>query len=151
MRQPTTPPQASYKIFFSFGATSYPSCLYIYIYIWHGFCLMLVLFFLSFFPQTSNCWFNRNDKCITSKPLTFKTASKLVHFLVHLHVRLLHDDSRSRNGESRPLITDEPDEFQKQPVEVQDFRKISDCFRGTQKNISHFFLFDNIKKLDHHM
>ena len=30
--QPTTPPQASYKIYFSFGATSYPSCLSIYIY-----------------------------------------------------------------------------------------------------------------------
>ena len=34
------------------------------------------------------------------------------------------------NGENRPLITDEPVEFEKLPVEVQDFRKIADHFRG---------------------
>ena len=28
------------------------------------------------------------------------------------------------------LVTDEPVEFEKQPVRVQDFRKITDLFRG---------------------
>ena len=33
-------------------------------------------------------------------------------------------------GENRQLVTDEPVEFEKQPVEVQDFRRITDHFRG---------------------
>ena len=33
-------------------------------------------------------------------------------------------------GESRRLVTDEPVEFEKEPVEVPDFRRISDHFRG---------------------
>ena len=33
------------------------------------------------------------------------------------------------NGENRPLITDEPIEFEKQLVEVQDFRKMTHHFR----------------------
>lgn len=34
------------------------------------------------------------------------------------------------NGKKQLLVTDEPIEFQKQLVEVQDLRKITDCFRG---------------------
>ena len=34
------------------------------------------------------------------------------------------------NWENRPLVTDEPAEFGKLPVEVQDLRKIIDDFRG---------------------
>ena len=34
------------------------------------------------------------------------------------------------NAESRLLVTDEPDEFEKYLVEVQDFRNILDRFRG---------------------
>ena len=33
-------------------------------------------------------------------------------------------------GENRQLVTDQPVEFEKQPVEVQDDRKITDYFRG---------------------
>ena len=33
-------------------------------------------------------------------------------------------------GEHRQLVTDEPVEFEKQPVEVQDCRNITDHFRG---------------------
>ena len=33
-------------------------------------------------------------------------------------------------GENRQLVTDEPAEFAKSPVEVQDCRKITDKFRG---------------------
>ena len=33
-------------------------------------------------------------------------------------------------GESRRLVTNEPVEFEKSPVEVQDCRKITDHFRG---------------------
>ena len=33
-------------------------------------------------------------------------------------------------GESRQIVTNEPVEFEKLPVEVQDCRKITDCFRG---------------------
>jgi hypothetical protein len=33
-------------------------------------------------------------------------------------------------GENRQLVTDEPVEFEKSPVEVQDCRKITDHFRG---------------------
>ena len=34
------------------------------------------------------------------------------------------------NGRTRPLITDEPVEFEKEPVEVEDFGKITHQFRG---------------------
>jgi hypothetical protein len=33
-------------------------------------------------------------------------------------------------GENRPLVTNELVEFEKQPVEVQDFREFTDHFRG---------------------
>ena len=33
-------------------------------------------------------------------------------------------------GENRHLVTDEPVEFEKEPVEVQDCRKSTDHFRG---------------------
>ena len=33
-------------------------------------------------------------------------------------------------GANRQLVTDEPVEFEKQPVEVGDCRKITDHFRG---------------------
>jgi hypothetical protein len=33
-------------------------------------------------------------------------------------------------GENRQLVTNEPVEFEKYPVEVQDCRKVTDCFRG---------------------
>jgi hypothetical protein len=33
-------------------------------------------------------------------------------------------------GENRQLVTDEPVEFEKQPVEIQDFGKITHHFRG---------------------
>ena len=33
-------------------------------------------------------------------------------------------------GENRQLVTNEPVEFEKSPVEVQDCRKINDYFRG---------------------
>ena len=37
-------------------------------------------------------------------------------------------------GENRQLVTDEPDEFEKQPVEVQDYcRKITDHYRGISR------------------
>lgn len=34
------------------------------------------------------------------------------------------------NAEKRSLVTHELDEFEKYPVVVQDFRRITDCFRG---------------------
>ena len=33
-------------------------------------------------------------------------------------------------GKKRRLVADEPVEFKKQPVEVQEFRKFTDHFRG---------------------
>ena len=33
-------------------------------------------------------------------------------------------------GENRQLVTNEPVDFEKKPVEVEDFRKITDHFRG---------------------
>ena len=35
--------------------------------------------------------------------------------------------------ENRQLVTDEPVEFEKQPIEVQDCRKITDCFIGIHR------------------
>ena len=43
-------------------------------------------------------------------------------------------------GENRQLITEELVEFEKQLVEVQDYRKINDHFRGIYRiypNLSH--------------
>ena len=37
------------------------------------------------------------------------------------------------NGENRPLVTYEPVEFEISPVEVQEFRKITDRFRGVYR------------------
>ena len=42
------------------------------------------------------------------------------------------------NGENGRLVIDEPVEFEKQPVQIQDFRKISDPFRGNLWNILQF-------------
>ena len=36
-------------------------------------------------------------------------------------------------GENWQLVTNEPVEFEKQPVEVQDCRKITDHFRGNYR------------------
>ena len=34
------------------------------------------------------------------------------------------------NGENRLLITDEPVEFENSSIEVQDFKKVTDHFKG---------------------
>jgi hypothetical protein len=34
------------------------------------------------------------------------------------------------NGENQPLVTNEPVEFEKEPIEFQDLRKITHHFRG---------------------
>ena len=39
-------------------------------------------------------------------------------------------NSKAMIGEKRQLVTDEPVEFEKEPVEVQGCRKITDHFRG---------------------
>ena len=36
-------------------------------------------------------------------------------------------------GEDWQLVTDEPVEFEKLPAEVQDFKKLTDQFRGNYK------------------
>ena len=41
-----------------------------------------------------------------------------------------YGQSRSMNRENQPLVTDELVEFEKWPVEVHDFRKFTDHFRG---------------------
>ena len=41
-------------------------------------------------------------------------------------------------GENRQLVTDEPVEFEKKPVEVQDCRKITGQFKGIYRNIPQF-------------
>jgi hypothetical protein len=41
-------------------------------------------------------------------------------------------------GENRQLVTNEPVEFQKKPVEVQDCRKITDHFRGIYRIYPNF-------------
>ena len=41
-------------------------------------------------------------------------------------------------GENRQLVTNEPVEFEKLPVKVQDRRKITDHFRGIYRNIPQF-------------
>jgi hypothetical protein len=35
-----------------------------------------------------------------------------------------------RAGENRQLVTDLPFEFEKEPIKIQDFKKITDQFRG---------------------
>ena len=40
--------------------------------------------------------------------------------------------------ENRHLVPDEPVEFEKQPVEVQDCRKITDHFGGIYRIYAHF-------------
>ena len=43
-------------------------------------------------------------------------------------------------GENRQLVTDEPDKFEKYPVEVQDCRKITNYFGGN------FRIYSNLVK-----
>ena len=42
------------------------------------------------------------------------------------------------NRENQPLVTDEPVEFEHKPVDVQDFRKITNHFRKKLVNIPQF-------------
>ena len=37
------------------------------------------------------------------------------------------------NGENQPLVPDEPVEFETQPIEVQDFKIITNHFRGVYR------------------
>ena len=46
------------------------------------------------------------------------------------NIRLKLEKSRTMSTKNRQLVADEPVEFQKLPVEVGDFRRITDCFRG---------------------
>ena len=50
---------------------------------------------------------------------------------------------KAMNAENRPLVTDEPVEFEKYPVEVQDFREITHHLRG----IYRIFLVKNNGKI----
>ena len=43
-------------------------------------------------------------------------------------------------GENRQLVTNEPVEFEKKPVEVQDCKKFTDHFRGIYR------IYPNLKK-----
>ena len=43
--------------------------------------------------------------------------------------------SEAMSGKNRRLVTDEPVEFEKEPVEVGDFRRITDQFRGIYRRI----------------
>ena len=45
------------------------------------------------------------------------------------NIRLKLEKSRTMSTKSRQLVADEPVEFEKLPVEVGDFRRITDCFR----------------------
>ena len=51
------------------------------------------------------------------------------HFLLGSHNSMVTAYDR----ENRQLVTDEPVEFEKQPVEVQTFRKMTDHFRGSYR------------------
>ena len=53
------------------------------------------------------------------------------------------------NRENQPLVTDEPVEFEKYLVEVQDFRKITDHFRGIQR--IHHKLTKKSRSMQHHV
>ena len=50
-----------------------------------------------------------------------------------LFLRLNNRGFSAMIGENRQLITDEPVEFEKQPVEVQDCMNITDHFRGIHR------------------
>ena len=41
-------------------------------------------------------------------------------------------------GQNRQLVTDEPVEFEKEPAEIQDYRKNTNHFRGIYRNIPQF-------------
>ena len=45
----------------------------------------------------------------------------------HRHCSLLKTNSMNR--ENQPLVTCEPIEFEKYAVEIQDLKKITDCFK----------------------
>jgi len=46
------------------------------------------------------------------------------------------------NGEEQLLVTDEPVEFEKSPIEAQDFKIITDHFRG----VCRIFLLMKVRK-----
>jgi hypothetical protein len=49
-----------------------------------------------------------------------------------MKVMVVKSTEREMNGENQPLVADGPAEFEKQPVEVQGFRKITHHLRGIQ-------------------
>ena len=54
-----------------------------------------------------------------------------------------HMYSRPMIGENRQLVTDEPVEFEKEPVEVQDCREIANHFREIYRRIYPNFIKEN--------
>ena len=61
---------------------------------------------------------------LTSPPTTFKAIA-----------RTMNEENRPMIGENRQLVTDEPVVFEKEPVDVQDCRKITDHFKGIYRRI----------------
>ena len=68
-------------------------------------------------------------------------ATLLNIYVMMQYFKLVHvQQSNPMKGEkptAHPLVTDELAEFEKKAVEVQDFRKITDPFRGVHRTFLH--------------
>ena len=62
--------------------------------------------------------------------MVMQTKVSLAPF-IHTHCKIM-------NKENRLLVRDEVVEFEKQPAEVQDLRKITYRFRGIYRTYPHF-------------
>ena len=49
--------------------------------------------------------------------------------------QILNLDAKPMIGKNRQLVIDEPVEFEKQPVEIRNCKKITDHFRGLYRRI----------------
>ena len=63
-----------------------------------------------------------------SNQLDLYTSPNNYQFFYASYISTQH--TKPMNGENWPLVTNEPVEFEKSPVEVQDFGIIIDRFRG---------------------
>jgi hypothetical protein len=59
----------------------------------------------------------------------FKSIAWRLTFILKAFDGALEGGTESMNGDNQPLVVDEPVEFEKQPVEVQDFKKVTNHFR----------------------
>ena len=82
------------------------------------------------FSQLSPMWYTHMRQAYFAKILYNLSGCGSGLWMMSIHISQEVKVIKGLNGESWPLVTDELVEFEKEPVDVQDFGKITPHFEG---------------------